>query len=173
MKKIVLFLSILFLLNANDTAKLENSVAQKSCEENKQLCDPDLIDEYIAKAREYLNGEGVERDKQKAREFFEKAKQLFNKTYDEITIKEYLRDAKRYYYGDDGEKIDKFKAKDLLEIVCDADNMEGCTLLGLIYATGDGARQDIQKAKDLYGKACDGRYMKGCEGYRILNEAGF
>ena len=171
MKKILILVTTFFLLYGENAQIMGTSSSPKGCD-TAPVCDPNKIDEYIQKARDYLNGDGVEKDKQKAKEFFDKARAIFNKTYDDITIKEYLKEAKMYYYGK-GVEQDKFHARDLLEIVCEADNMEGCTLLGLIYATGDGARQDIPKAKALYGKACDGRYMKGCDGYRILNEAGF
>ncbi len=98
----------------------------------------------------YIDGKGVSKDYNKAKELFEKcaANKEFETVYYCNTRLGYL-----YYYGYGVEQSYQ-KAKEFFDIgaseVCLAN-----IYLGNMYANGIGVKQDKKKAKEYYEEACD------------------
>ena len=55
---------------------------------------------------------------------------------------------------------------------CDSGDMQGCTDLGVMYATGAGVTRDDARAVSLYQRACDGGEMRGCFNLGLIYRTG-
>jgi uncharacterized protein len=64
------------------------------------------------------------------------------------------------------------EARPLLASGCDGGNMDGCALLGWLYAAGQGVPQDYAQSATLNRKACDGGSVDGCNNLAVLYENG-
>ncbi|KAK8840254.1 hypothetical protein M9Y10_031199 [Tritrichomonas musculus] len=120
----------------------------------KYSSNKDIYDEYSEERSLYIgalealgvvyeNGNGVQRDSAKAREYFHL---LGQETSDYRNIGDI------YEYGFKEVKQDHFKAMEYYELAVKNDESEALFELGKLYENGKGGKQDSKKAQELFEK---------------------
>ena len=93
----------------------------------------------------YSKGNGVQQDKQKAAEFYQKSAN-FGVSKAEFNLA-------RLYMKGEGVEQNKQKAIELFEKAATHGNAKAQTTLALMYSTGDGVKKNYEKTVELYKKA--------------------
>jgi len=140
-------------------AKIETKTEPK-----KELVSKKSALDYYNYGLSYYKGEGVEQNRSKAIEFFEKACSLNNsKSCTNLGI--------IYDNGKEVEK-DKTKAVKFYEKACDLNGSVACSNLGYMYDKGDGVTKSNSTAITLYQKACDLDDAQSCFNLGIMYQNG-
>lgn len=139
MKKILLAVMLLTTVGFSDVAK------------DIKACDGGDMASCNKLGVGYGTGEsGIERDLNKAREYFTKACNGGNLEGCTYLGFSYIEE-KNY-----------FNAMKYFNKACDGGHAKGCSNLGTMYSQGDGTKKDYVKSVKYYKKACDGNYAWAC-----------
>lgn len=196
LKKILVFLPILFLLGLNISAKAESF-------------DQTFVSAKLGDSRAqyslsimYAIGWGVDKSYSQAMTWLLKSAQQGNvhaqyylgyiyengingmeQNYGE-SMKWYLQAAKQgwspaqykigsMYYLGSGISQDYYQAMQWFRQAAEQEDAGANFYIGLMYEEGYGARQNNSIAKEYYGKACDYGKQDGCDKYKDLKMLGY
>jgi TPR repeat protein len=107
----------------------------------------------------YMDGKGVEKDVQTARD-------LFARTCEQGLPRGCGSLA--WQLIQEGGEENSVKALDLLQTACAGDDAPSCNNLGYMFESGKGAAVDPARAARYYSKACQGGDLAGCGNLGIL-----
>lgn len=113
----------------------------------------------ICEACLYKNGQGKEKDEDKAEALFEEAAKEIAKSPEELEGKIYIAEACDLvgviYYNGDGVDQDYAKAMEWYSKAADLGNASAMIWIGYMYYFGEGVEVDYAKAMEWYSKAAD------------------
>ena len=125
-----------------------NAKTDLSREQQAQACNGGDASSCFNLGVMFASGDGVEENKARA-------VQLFEKACDGGEAQGCSNLGFMYSKGN-GVEQNKARAVQFYQKACDGSNAGSCFNLGLMYSKGDGLEQNKARAVQMYGKACDG-----------------
>lgn len=154
---IVIILNICANLNAYNYGTLEGNI--KGCEEGHAKACNDLAGMYLTGDTAYYH---VKSDKKKAKEFYDKSMQLYQKYCDEGNAKACFELGDKYNGMRWGIEQNLTMMMKYYTMSCELDYGFACNELGAAYKRGTGVNKDSAKSKMYYDKAIL-LYEKDCK----------
>ncbi len=144
-------------LENNDTNDLENASALGNAQAMEKLGS-----HYNQQGTKYYNGDGVDKDFQKAEKFFVRATELGNETARKNLSVLYNHIGVYYYNGTEDTNPDYIKAEEYFSKARDLGNENAKNNLGIIYnqyglkyQSGDNVTKNYETAEEFFLKAID------------------